>query len=220
MTHQTPKKSPADRKTIITNRAAGNLCIAYLLLMLAFLSWQLFDTWIGRYSVLSSVGYDLQGKEVVRLIPYTLFAGALGAVVNGLRSTIHHHEKFERRHSWKYLCAPWMGATLALFVYAILRSSIDVLGGNSAAAISNAQVLSNFSVGALVGYGSKDVFVWLDAKVTKLFPVLPLEGDKKKPAKTSSQSRKRHRKRKNSLRPGVLVRPTSTVTVSSMDNAN
>jgi hypothetical protein len=169
----------------------ANFCIFYLLLMLAFLSWELFDTWISRYLLLKQVGYGLQNPQTLRLIAFTIIAGALGGVVNGLRSTLQYHDRFDRRHAWKYLCAPWMGATLALFVYALLRSSVSVLGGSGVGSVSNAQVLSNFSVGALVGYGSKDVFVWLDDKVTKIFHVAIAEKTGTKKSRSLQKKRER-----------------------------
>ena len=175
----------------ITDKMARHLCVLYLLVMLAFLAWQLFDTWVGRNSVLRPLGYAVQRQQTFRLIVFTLIAGALGGVVNGLRSTMQYcHEEFDRRYTWKYLCAPWMGATLALFVYALLRSSVSVLSGSAGGNIGNTQVLSNFSAGALVGYGSKDVFVWLDAKVAKLFHVKTApEVDKGKEVAAAASSR-------------------------------
>ena len=145
---QTPNDN--DSKNKLWNALAGDLCVSYLLLMLAFLAWELFDTWAGRYSLLRRIGYDLQRQQTLRLIAFTLIAGALGGVVNGLRSGLQYRQTFQRRHTWKYLCAPWMGATLALFVYSLIRSSIGVLGGSSSSSVSTAQVVSNFSIGALV----------------------------------------------------------------------
>jgi len=185
----------------ISDRTAGGLCIFYLLLILAFLGWLLFDTWIGRYSLL--VGYAHQREQTLRLIAFTLIAGALGGVVNGLRSTLQYRKVFDRRHTWKYLCAPWMGATLALFVYALLRSSTAALGGNAGVNVGNVQVLSYFAVGALVGYGSKDVFFWLDARVAKLFQVAS-----DKPKKTRSRKRNGN-KVKRASRSAALARKES-----------
>jgi hypothetical protein len=189
----------------INDKMAGNLCILYLVVMLALLAWQLFDTWIGRYTFLRRLGYELQRQPTLRLIAFTLIAGALGGVVNALRSTQRYQRKgFDRRHAWKYICAPWMGATLALFVYALLRSSISVLGGNVAGNIGNTQVLSNFSVGTLVGYGSKDVFVWLDAKVEKFFKVTPADEANNRRVVATSSSR-------NARRPTVSSSQQSVV---------
>jgi len=222
-------EEPAKR---ITDKMASHLCILYLLLMLGCLAWQLFDTWIGRYSLLRQFGYQLQRQPTLRLIAFTLIAGALGGVVNGLRSTLHYcNGEFDRRHTWKYLCAPWMGATLALFVYALLRSSISVLGGNVAGNIGNTQVLSNFSAGALVGYGSKDVFVWLDAKVEKFFRVTPADDTRKRkesPTSSSKNSRRSTtvnqstRRGPQTTQSGTLLdqRELSAITVASTAKAN
>ena len=173
----------------ISDRAAGNLCIFYLLVILAFLGWLLFDTWISRYSLL--VGYAHQREHTLRLIAFTLIAGALGGVVNGLRSTLHYRKIFDRRHTWKYLCAPWMGATLALFVYALLRSSTAALGGNAGGNFGNVQALSYFAIGSLVGYGSKDVFIWLDLKVAKFFQVGSEKSKKPRGRKRNGKKGKR-----------------------------
>ena len=145
--------------------------------------------------------------------------------MNGLRSGLRYHQTFDRRHAWKYVCAPWMGATLALFVYALLRSSISVLGGNPGGTPGNSQVLSNFSVGALVGYGSKDVFVWLDNKVTKFFQVAP-ESKTVKPAKGASSSPAKNGRRNGTGNQDVSVEslmhhPDSVpITMSSTGKAN
>jgi hypothetical protein len=202
---------------------AGNLCFGYLLLLLAVLAWQLFDTWMGRYSLLRPVGYDLQRQQTLRLIAFTLIAGALGGVINGLRSGLHYRQTFQRRHTWKYLCAPWMGATLALFVYALIRSSIGVLGGSTTSSVSTAQVVSNFAIGALVGYGSKDVFVWLDAKVGSFFEVK--KGDEPEPRKVGARTLKRRpvkRTTKRAVRRPAPSRRTEAVpvTISTMDKAH
>jgi len=202
MKHHNNKDSRAllsthhQRGNRISDRAAGNLCIFYLLLILAFLSWLLFDTWISRYSLL--VGYAHQREQTLRLIAFTLIAGALGGVVNGLRSTLQYRKIFDRRHTWKYLCAPWMGATLALFVYALLRSSTAALGGNAAGNVGNVQALSFFAIGSLVGYGSKDVFIWLDSKVAKFFQV---GSDKPKKPRSRKPNGKRS---KRASRSGAL----------------
>jgi len=218
---QTPNDN--DSKNKLWNALAGDLCVSYLLLMLAFLAWELFDTWAGRYSLLRRIGYDLQRQQTLRLIAFTLIAGALGGVVNGLRSGLQYRQTFQRRHTWKYLCAPWMGATLALFVYSLIRSSIGVLGGSSSSSVSTAQVVSNFSIGALVGYGSKDVFVWLDAKVGSFFEVK--KDDEPEPKKALSRTAKRRtakRRINRTMHPQARSRRAEPVpvTISTMDKAH
>jgi hypothetical protein len=211
-----------DSRRKLWDALAGDLCVTYLLLMLAFLAWQLFDTWIGRYSLLTRVGYDLQRQQTLRLIAFTIIAGALGGVINALRSGLHYRQTFHRRHTWKYLCAPWMGAALALFVYSLVRSSIGVLGGSTTSSVSTAQVVSNFSIGALVGYGSKDVFVWLDAKVGSFFEVK--KDDAPEPKKVVARRLKRRAAKRNpkrAVRRQASSRRAEPVPVTvSMDKAH
>lgn len=161
------------------NRLAATMCMLYLLLSLAFLTWLLFDTWIDKHTFLTRFNY-YDPKHLYtapfHLVAYTIIGGGLGAIVNGIRSCVNYHPGFDRKKKWKYLTAPWMGATLALLVYALIHSSIAVLGGTSTPNAGTSQVLSNFAAGALAGYGSKDVFIWLDAQVHELFKVTePLE---------------------------------------------
>jgi hypothetical protein len=158
------------------DRLTATLSMLYLLLALAFLSWLLFDTWIERNTFLSGLfrydpTHERLNSSAFHLIAYTIIGGGLGGVVNGIRSCLIYYHGFGRRYIWKYITAPWMGATLALIVYALIHSSIAVLGGVTTPAVGTFQVLSNFAAGALAGYGSKDVFIWLDAQVHKLFKV-------------------------------------------------
>jgi len=157
-----------------TDRRAAVRCTLYLLLMLALFGWLLFDTWIGNHSLAGILKYEiaqLDNKDF-RVVAFTIIAGGLGGAVDGIRSTMNYADSFNRKHQWKYICLPWMGCTLALFVYALLHSSMAVLGGNvSSGSVGNTQVLANFTAGALAGFGSKDVFIWLDDKVHKIFQV-------------------------------------------------
>ncbi|HEX6288202.1 MAG TPA: PASTA domain-containing protein [Herpetosiphonaceae bacterium] len=158
----------------ITSDTALAICtVVYLLAMLVVVAWQLFDTWIGAYSLPAWLGYDRARMDTpsFRLIAYTVIGGALGSLVNGIRSFLIHHHAFAGRYVWKYITAPWMGAALALLVYALIHSSTAVFAGNGETSSGSTQALANFAAGALAGYGAKDVFIWLDAQVQKLFKV-------------------------------------------------
>jgi hypothetical protein len=156
------------------DRTAAVICILYLMSLLAAFSWLLFDTWIGNYFLLRALRYDLVAldKTSFRVVAFTVIAGGLGGIINGLRSTLNYYNGFNQRYAWKYLTAPWMGVTLALFVYALIRSSIVAFGGSANTTnVETPQILTNFAAGALAGYGSKDVLVWLDAAVHRIFQI-------------------------------------------------
>jgi hypothetical protein len=159
------------------------ISMVYLLLMLAFFFWQLFDVWIGKYSLAHWVKYDEENigrlaSPTFRLIAFTFIGGGLGGVINGIRSLVGWHSEkvaFGRRFVWKYITFPWIGTTLALFAFALVRSGLAVIGGDFQAETTNVanirQTLSMFAIGVLSGYGSREFFIWLDAQVKKVFKV-------------------------------------------------
>ena len=168
MTHGAMRQPLADTLTAIGS-------ILYLLVSFVTALWMLFDTWINVHTVPALLGYDVQPlrNPDYHTMVSAVIGGTIGGVVNGLRSALHYSRSFDRRFVWKYVSAPWMGAALALLAYAVLTTSAAVLGGQTAAAPAAAapQLLSNFAIGALAGYGAKDAFIWLDAQVHKLFAV-------------------------------------------------
>ena len=175
-THTSPQVKPRKAvsvKAVNRDEVLAFLSIAYLLLMLGFFCWLLFDTWIGAHTLPHALGYEptrLNNIPTFGLVAFSVIGGALGATANGIRSFLIHRHGFAGRHVWKYITAPWMGSVLALLAYSLLHSSMAVLG-SSATTIGGTQALANFAAGALAGYGSKDVLIWLDAQVEKLFKV-------------------------------------------------
>lgn len=163
------------------DQAAAIASMAYLLLMLGLLFWQLFDVWIGNYWLARVLGYGGQlaalANPLFRLLAYTIIGGGLGGAVNGIRSVLNWHVEFRafgHRYIWKYVTAPWLGATLAVFVFALVRSGVAVVGGDTLPQDADfRQSLSTLVLGILSGYGAREVFIWLDAQVTRLFKVTP-----------------------------------------------
>ncbi len=154
----------------------------YLLAMLAVFFWLLFDIWSGKYCVANRLGcgtgYEARlATPTFHFIAYTIIGGAMGGIVNGIRSLLFWHgdlQAFGGRYIWKYIYSPWLGATLALFVYAIIRSGIQVAGGGTTVPTTGtSQSLFTLALGVLVGYGSRQVFIWLDDQVNKLFKITP-----------------------------------------------
>jgi hypothetical protein len=161
------------------DRLWASVSFAYLGLALGFFLWLLFDTWIRKNTLLGWLGYaspdkmhDPFGAPIFRSFSYAFIGGALGGVIAGYRSCIFWHSEkqaFGARFVWRYLFFPWLGATLALFVYAILGSGVAIVGGNIRVGVTN--MLMALAIGSLVGYGSPQVVKWLDSQVNKLFKV-------------------------------------------------
>lgn len=153
--------------------------ITYLLFMLLLTLWLLFDIWYTARSLVDRLGYadldKLRTSSTIQLIAYTVVGGILGGTVNGIRSFVVWHcdrHAFGQRYVWKYVTDPWLGAALALFVFALVQSSVALIGGEIApGSIGATQMTAMFGVGVLAGYGSRSVFIWLDAQVNRLFRV-------------------------------------------------
>jgi hypothetical protein len=170
--------SPTRQARIDTFTAVCSILYLHASFLVAL--WFLFDTWIGGHTLPKWFGYPLERLQApdYQTVVSAIVGGSIGGVINGLRSALHHSHSFDAKHVWKYVAAPWMGAALALLAFALLTTTAAVLGGDLAGngapqVVSTAtpQLLSNFAIGALAGYGSKDAFIWLDAQVQKLFAV-------------------------------------------------
>ena len=156
---------------------AAWVSIGYSLAAIGYLGYLLLDTWTGEYSAWFMKGYleklKSQDPSVFRLVVYTAIGGGMGAAVNNIRSFVHWHAElkaFGWRFVWKYLSMPPLGATLAVIVYAIIQGGIAVFTGTT----GGSGPMSSFSAwatGALAGYGSHKVFIWLDDKVSTMFKV-------------------------------------------------
>ncbi len=152
---------------------------AYLGITLTFFLWLLVDTWLRKNTIfIRWLGYSsiepVLNTPVFRSFAYAFIGGALGGIIAGYRSCIFwhsEHQAFGARFVWRYLFFPWLGATLALFVYAILGSGVAVVGGDVHVGATNMQLA--LAIGSIVGYGSPQVVKWLDSQVNKLFKVTP-----------------------------------------------
>lgn len=148
----------------------------YLVAMLLFLSWLLFEICVGRGILIDWLGLkDIANDNIFRLVACTVLGGGLGGVINGIRSLIVWHSEqkaFGWRFLWKYITRPLLGVVLAAMVYAIVRGGIAAFAGELASSKDvTTQALAAFALGALSGYGSHKVFIWFDSHVNRLFKV-------------------------------------------------
>jgi hypothetical protein len=172
------------RTFVIVEEGPWAVCMAivsicYLLAVLVWLFRELFFVWSGYHHGFPPflVGRDPNASRVdqptFRLVSYVVIGGAMGSVVNGIRSFLSWHcdaRGFGPRYIWKYVTLPFLGATLALIVFALVRGGIAALGGEvSLAAPSPGHGFIALGIGVLSGYGARDVFVWLNIQVSKLF---------------------------------------------------
>ena len=158
------------------DRVTATISVWYLILMILFFLWQLFDIWVGKFTLAKIFGYadaePLTDASTLICI-YTFIGGALGAIVNEIRGVLFwhcDHEAFGRRYIWKSIIAPWLGGTLGIFVYFLMRSGIALFTGEFIPSEQSVQQgVPMFAIGVLAGYGGRKVFIWLDYQVARLF---------------------------------------------------
>jgi hypothetical protein len=151
---------------------AATCSILYLVIVLVIFTCLLFAVWSKQ----SFIQESNPNAAIYLLMIYAAIGGALGGVVNGIRSFIIWHaerQAFGRRYVWKYITQPLLGVVLAAIVYALIRSGFVVFGGGLPPADNfTNQALMAFAIGALAGYGCLKVFKWLDGHVNRLFKVI------------------------------------------------
>ena len=157
---------------------AAWISILYTNGLLLCLSWLVFWIWSGKYVeqlnrhfAVSLSDYKL---AAFRLIAYTAIGGGIGAAVNNIRTFLKWHadkQSFNRRCVWNYVALPVQGAVLAVIVCAIIQSGVTTLSGINNTGIGAVNSLTAWAIGSLAGYGSRDVSIWLDQKVSSLFQV-------------------------------------------------
>jgi hypothetical protein len=158
------------------DRIIARLSVIYLILAILFFLWQLFDIWVGKLTLFRVFGYvnskDLTAASTLICI-YTFIGGALGAIVNEIRGVLFWHcdrEAYGRRYIWKSLIAPFLGGTLGIFVYFLMRSGIALFTGEFIPSQQSVQQgVPMFALGVLAGYGGRKVFIWLDYQVARIF---------------------------------------------------
>lgn len=144
---------------------AATFSILYLVAMLVIFSVLLFAVLANQSSH--------EDNPIYVLMAYSAIGGGLGGTINGIRSLIKWHAErkaFMRRYVWKHISQPLLGFALAILVYALFRSGFVAFGGNFMPNENfHNQALAALAVGALSGYGSRRVLIWLNGLVKKLF---------------------------------------------------
>lgn len=158
------------------DQIAAKVSIYYLVIMLLFFLWQLFDIWVEKFTFAKIFGY-LDSEQLFHsstlICIYTFIGGAIGGILNEIRGYLFwhcDHDAYGRRYLAKSIVSPWLGATLGIFVYFLMRSGVALFTGEFIPSEGSVQqAIPMFTIGLLAGYGSRKVFIWLDSHVDRIF---------------------------------------------------
>jgi hypothetical protein len=151
---------------------SASLSGLYLFFALGLFAWLLFAVWSRRF-LPCNLTNSLPTGPTAKSFMYGFIGGGLGATSGEFYSFLFWHAKkrgFGWRFFWKSIFAPWIGATLALIVVALLHGGVGLLGAQFGDGHnSSQQVISMFGLGALAGFGTHDVTNWLDDLIGTVF---------------------------------------------------
>ncbi|MBW7991244.1 MAG: hypothetical protein FVQ84_14700 [Planctomycetes bacterium] len=113
-----------------------------------------------------------------RLLLIVVLAGALGGQVRSLRSLAWYTGNKELKKSWllQYVLSPFVGATLAIVTYFVIRGGFVSAGSN----IQQSSVYVYAGIASIVGIASEPVALKLKQVAESLF-TKPGEGKDSKP---------------------------------------
>ena len=164
----------------------------YFLAVLAFAFWLLLDVWSKNFVFMRRLGVPAQMLVIVegsseaseshmlRAIGFAVVGGIMGSVLYQIRVLYRFYaqeKRYDSRWFGKYITGPWEGAGMALVVLALIRGGVAVFGGSTGIDVSNSGNFATFGVGALVGFGLRDVVEWVERLVQTMFTI----SDKDKP---------------------------------------
>lgn len=149
------------------------LMLYFTILLFAAL-WFFLDVWSNNLRFMQWMGVRSPALEepVLRTIGFTMVGGFLGSVLFQIRLLFRYYLKsdaYDYRWMGKYISAPWESAIMAMIVLALIRGGVALFGGAQGTEVNDTNNFAAFGVGALVGFGMRDVVGWIGSLVRATF---------------------------------------------------
>jgi len=166
-------------KPVVSQRQVCALMAYYVALLIASITLILFLIWwegvpldIPNGVGTPSVGTPEARRRVLATMAFLVSGAVVGSVLYHTRMLFRFYIKanaFDSRWLVKYVSAPAEAAGLALAIVSILESGAVALGGPGFH-FSQGKPFAAFGVGALVGFGIREVIGWLGTVTKTVFP--------------------------------------------------
>jgi hypothetical protein len=159
-----------DAKVAVSSLQIYALMAYYLVLLVAAFALLIFLIWQPdriKIPLLRTVGF--------------IAAGALiGSLLYQIRMLFRFYVadgKFDAKWMGKYISAPWEAVALAVVVLSLLQGGSTALSGEKVT-LSESSGFATFGIGALVGFGIRDVVGWLGNLAKTMFHTGPTDSSK------------------------------------------
>jgi hypothetical protein len=170
-------KRAAESTTVATQRQIYALMAYYMVLLVICIVLILFLIGSGLVPLDApkDVGTPEASRRVLATMIFLVSGAVVGSVLYHIRMLFRFYIKshaFDSRWLVKYISAPLEAAGLALAIVSILESGAVALGGQGFH-FSQGKPFAAFGVGALVGFGIREVIGWLGTVTKTVFPTDP-----------------------------------------------
>ena len=177
---QSREKGAKNREETNSVGTFGSIGLAFYLVSLsAFLLYGLVQVWphdspAGTPGVSSSVTFlvwTFSISDEVRLFLIVAMAGALGSLIHSLRSAVMYIGNKELKRSWLalYVARPWIGASLAIVFYVVIRGGFF----SPQSTVHDTSPFAFAAVAGLVGLFSEQALERLKQVAENLFSPAP-----------------------------------------------
>lgn len=166
-----PPKSPREQQRDFW-QVQGLMLYFVVLLFLSL--WFFLDVWSENLRFMKWMGVpdEKLTEPVLRTIGFTMVGGFLGSVLFQIRLLYQYYlksDEYDYRWIGKYASAPWESAIMSMIVLALIRGGVALFGGSQGTDVDDTNNFAAFGVGALVGFGMRDVVGWIGSLVRTTF---------------------------------------------------
>jgi hypothetical protein len=175
-------------KSVITPRQIYGLMAYYMALLVGCIAVIFLLVWEDGPLLKEKVAEELLFKKLLFSMTFLISGAIVGSVLYQIRTLFRSYIKigdFDSRWLPKYISAPVEAAGLALAIISLIQGGAIVLGGQSFD-FSNGKPFAAFGIGALIGFGIREVVGWLGTVSRTVFPT-------DKPVTQSSEANQRKR---------------------------
>ena len=186
----TADKRSAEVVSVVTRRQVYALMAYYVTLLVICIALIVFL--VAQDGVLLDAPKDASApgdsRRVLAAMAFLVSGAVVGSVLYQIRMLFRFYIKsptFDSRWLAKYISAPIEAVGLALAIVSLIESGAVVLGGQGFD-FSHGKPFAAFGLGALVGFGIREVIGWLGAVTKTVFPTdyqsaeAPLQGGEPK----------------------------------------
>lgn len=166
--------APPDAKVVVKPAQIYSLLVYYIGLLAAAMALFIF--------LIVSSSWQPGKIPLLKTVCFVAAGALIGSVLYQIRMLYQYYVQdgaFDAKWIGKYISAPWEAVALSVVVLSLVQGGGAALSGGIT--ISDANSFAAFGIGALVGFGIREVVGWLGNLAKTMFPTDHLKEPKEEP---------------------------------------